>query len=235
MRIVRAQDACLNKGPMSGRRDRQGTTAGAARTCPMTKEELVQRIRSLAETQFFDRGHLNEGLEAFAAIGAEPPARSLIRCGGALWRQGRYYQAALAYARAPLDLVRDHLRACRVECLAQRQVASAVAIARIEGVCICEELKVCATEWRKQGHIRDAVAAYRAAGIDLPANEFRATALGLQLQGLLDRALDALEAAELPLPLKDLREWVGYRPLRARDPRLEMRVLRTLLRQGPHE
>lgn len=197
----------------------------------MTKQELFERLRALAESQFFDKGYLQEGLEAYAAMGTEPPPRLFISCGCALWRESRYFEAANAFARAPLELVRDHIKACRVECLHQRQVAHAVAIARIEGICINNDLKAYATDWCKQGYIRDAIAAYQAAGIDIPHIEFKGIARAFQLQGQMSVALDAFEAANAPLPIKDLQEWLRCRPSPSGNPRLELRVLRTLLHQ----
>ncbi|MGL4550543.1 MAG: hypothetical protein ACRC33_05100 [Gemmataceae bacterium] len=198
----------------------------------MPKQELLERLRALAETQFFDRGLLNEGLQAYRATGEEPPPRLYISCGCALWREGRHFEAATSFAMAPLESVRDHLRACRVECLRGRQVAHAVAIARMEGVCIAEDLKAHASIWRKLGHVGESVAAYRAAGVPVPEHEFRNAGRVFQIMGSLAAALDAYEVAKTPPPAKDLQDWLSHRPALGGDPRLELRVIEALLRDS---
>lgn len=198
----------------------------------MTKHELVDRLRDLAERRFFGQGRLHEGLEACKAMAIDPPPRLLIRCGCALFREGKYLEAARAFALAPRELAQDHLESCRAECLAGRQVAAAVAIARMEGICIRAELLRLAPAWMKQGHVRDAMAAYEAAGVAVPAAEFMASARVFQLLGQLGNALDAYEAAKTPPPAKDLRDWLSRRPAAAGDPWLEMRVIETLLRDS---
>lgn len=199
----------------------------------LTKLDLMERLRALADRELFEKGRFKEGVEAYLVLGADPPPRLFVSCGCALWREGRYFEAAEAFARAPLDLSRDHLRACREECLRNRQVENAVAVARMEGTCIREELLNHARHWQAQGHIADSLAAYRAAGVEPPRRELRNAGLYLQMTGAVGAALDAFEAAGARPPLARLEDWLGSRPPHGTDPGLKLRVLKALLSFAP--